>query len=56
VWFGKFSGVVMDFGLHRCQMDHLVFNLHIDAGYILVVYVDDIVITGGITRLKQFLK
>jgi hypothetical protein len=50
----------MDFGLHRSQMDHLVFNLHIDVGYVLVVYVDDIVIIGGdsrgITRLKQFLQ
>lgn len=50
----------MDFGLHCCQMDHLVFHLHIDARYVLFVYVDDIVITGddsgGITRLKQFLQ
>jgi hypothetical protein len=45
----------MDFGLHCCQTDHSLFHLHIDAGYILLVYVNDIVITrddsGGITRL-----
>jgi hypothetical protein len=38
----------MDFGLHRCQTDHSVFHLHTIVGYIiLVVYVDDIVITGS---------
>ncbi|XP_042946560.1 uncharacterized protein LOC122279793 isoform X3 [Carya illinoinensis] len=59
-WFGRFSDAVLNFGLHRCQTDHSVFHLHSDAGHILlVVYVDDIVITGsdsaGIIRLKQFL-
>jgi hypothetical protein len=57
VW--KFSEAVLEFGLQRCQTDHSVFHLHTSAGYILlVVYVDDIVITGddsgGIARLKQF--
>jgi hypothetical protein len=57
-WFEKFSEVVMDFGLHRCQTNHSVFHLHIVVGYvILVVYVDDIVITGSdssrIIRVKQ---
>jgi hypothetical protein len=48
--------------LQRCQTDHSVFHLHTSAGYILllVVYVDDIVITGddsgGIAQLKQFLQ
>lgn len=51
----------MDFGLHQCQTDHLVFHLHIVARYIiLLVYVDDIVITrrdfGRIIKLKQFLQ
>jgi hypothetical protein len=60
-WFGKFSEAVIEFGLQRCQTDHLVFHLHTSAGYILlVVYVDDIVITGddsgGIARLKLFLQ
>jgi hypothetical protein len=46
-WFGKLSEAIMEFGLHRCQTDHSVFHLHMSAGYILlVVYVDDIVITG----------
>jgi hypothetical protein len=60
-WFGKFSEAVMEFGLHRCQTDHSVFHLHTSACYILlVVYVDDIVITsddsGGIAQLKLFLQ
>jgi hypothetical protein len=45
----------------KCQTDHSIFHLHTSAGYILlVVYVDDIVITsddsGGIARLKLFLQ
>jgi hypothetical protein len=60
-WFGKFSKAVMEFGLQHCQTDHSVFHLHTSAGYILlVVYVDDIVITGddsgGIARLKLLLQ
>jgi hypothetical protein len=60
-WFGKFSEAFMEFGLQRCQTDHLLFHLHTSAGYILLlVYVDDIVITGddsgGIARLKLFLQ
>jgi hypothetical protein len=58
---GKFSNVVIEFGLLRCKTDHSVFHLHSDVGYIilLAVYVDDIVITrddsSGIVKLKQFL-
>jgi hypothetical protein len=51
----------MDFGLHHCQTDHsFVFHLYTDVGYILLVYVDGLVIIGddfvGITKLKQFLQ
>jgi hypothetical protein len=60
-WFAKFSEVVLKFSLQRCQTDHSVFHLNTSVGYIfLVVYVDDIVITGddsgGIAQLKQFLR
>jgi hypothetical protein len=37
----------MEFGAQHCQTDHSMFHLHTIASYILlVVYVDDIVITS----------
>ena len=59
-WFGRFSSVVQQFGMTRSEADHSVFYRHSAAGCIyLVVYVDDIVITGsdhhGITQIKQHL-
>ncbi|RVW56704.1 Retrovirus-related Pol polyprotein from transposon RE1 [Vitis vinifera] len=60
-WFGCLSLVVQEFGMLRSEADHSVFYHHnssIQCIY-LVVYVDDIVITGsdqeGIQRLKQHL-
>ncbi len=60
-WFGRFSAVVVEFGLQQCGVDHSVFYGHSRAGkIILIVYVDDIVITGddnvGIQSLKSFLQ
>jgi len=59
-WFGKFSEVVQKFGLTKSNCDHSVFYRQSAVGIILlVVYVDDIVITGsdyaGISSLKLFL-
>ncbi|CAM8937083.1 unnamed protein product [Rhodiola kirilowii] len=59
-WFGKFSQVIEKFGMNKCKCDHSVFYKHSPSGIILlVVYVDDIVITGsdysGIASLKTFL-
>lgn len=60
-WFGKFSIVIQKFGMIRSGADHLVFYRHSEPNLCiyLVVYVDDIVITGndqeGITNLKQHL-
>lgn len=59
-WFGKFSNAVIKFGLRRSVYDHSIFYSSSDAGCILlVVYVDDIVITGsdkdGIENLKSFI-
>ena len=59
-WFGKFSKVVEKFGLQKSKSDHSVFYRNSQASIILlVVYVDDIVITGndmaGISLLKSFL-
>ncbi|EOY08968.1 Uncharacterized protein TCM_024268 [Theobroma cacao] len=49
-WFGKFSEVVQEFGMKKSKCDHSVFYKQSEAGIILlVVYVDDIVITGSDT-------
>ncbi|RVW95638.1 Retrovirus-related Pol polyprotein from transposon RE1 [Vitis vinifera] len=61
VWFERFSSVVQEFGMLRSEADHSVFYHHNSSSQsiYLVVYVDDIVITGsdqeGIQRLKQHL-
>ena len=57
-WFGKFSNVVQQFGMTRCEADHSVFYRHSSAGCVyLIVYVDDIVLTSndnhGISQMKQ---
>ena len=60
-WFSRFSAVVMEFGMARNASDHSVFYKHTSEGQCiyLIVYVDDIVITGndqdGITHLKAHL-
>ena len=61
VWFSRFSSVVQEFGIFRSTADHSVFYHHNSSRQCtyLVVYVDDIVITGsdqnGIQKLKQHL-
>ena len=60
-WFSRFSSVIQEFGMLRSTADHSVFYHHNSLGQCiyLVVYVDDIVITGsdqdGIQKLKQHL-
>ena len=60
-WFDRFSYVVQEFGMLRSSTDHSVFYHHNSSGQCiyLVVYVDDIVITGSdqdvIQKLKQHL-
>jgi len=60
-WFGKFSFIVQNFGLRRNERDHSVFYSHTSSRkcIYLIVYVDDIVITGkdivGISQLKEHL-
>ncbi|KAK9080267.1 hypothetical protein SSX86_001943 [Deinandra increscens subsp. villosa] len=47
-WFGKFNTVVTEFGLRRSSYDHSAYFASSAADRILlVVYVDDIVITGS---------
>ena len=61
VWFGKFSQAVEEFGMQKSKFDHSVFYKNSSSSIImLVVYVDDIVITGsdtkGISSHKFFLQ
>ena len=58
-WFDKFSQAVEKFGLQKSKSDHFVFYRNSSSGIILlVVYVNDIVITGSdstrISSLKSF--
>ena len=60
-WFEKFGKVVRRFGYNQSQGDHTLFFKHSNGGKkaILIVYVDDIIMTGDdieeIGRLKQLL-
>ena len=57
-WFGRFSKAIQQFGMIRSEVDHSVFYKFSDSNQCvyLMVYVDDIVITGnnhkGILNLK----
>ena len=60
-WFGKFNQAVETFGIQKSKFDHSIFYKISSFGIILlVVYVDDITITGsdskGILSLKSFLR
>ena len=60
-WFGKFSHIVQLFRLKRSETDHSIFYCHTspEKCVYLMVYVDDIVITGNettkIVQLKEHL-
>ena len=60
-WFGHFSSVVQEFGITWSTSNHSVFYHHTSSEECinLIVYMDDIVITGtnqdGIWKLKQHL-
>lgn len=60
-WFELFSRVVLKYRFRRCYADHTVFVKRRNMKMvILVVYVDDIVVTGSdideISKLKDLLK
>ena len=60
-WFGKFNQAVKEFSMQKCKSKHSVFYRNSSSGIILlVVYVDDIVITRsdskGTSSLKSFLQ
>ena len=60
-WFERFTKVVKGYGFVQCQSDHTLFVKHFPEGKlaILIVYVDDIILTGNhegkIDLLKKLL-
>ena len=60
-WFNRFSDVILSLGFTRCHSDHTCFTHRRPDGrtVIILVYVDDIIITGddvsGITKVKKAL-
>ena len=60
-WFERFTRAVKQYGYLQCQADHTLYVKHSPGGKItiLIVYVDDIILTGDydeeIQRLKKVL-
>ncbi|RVX01148.1 Retrovirus-related Pol polyprotein from transposon TNT 1-94 [Vitis vinifera] len=60
-WFERFTKVVKGYGFVQCQSDHTLFVKHFPEGKlaIIIVYVDDIILTGDheekIDSLKKLL-
>ena len=54
-WFGRFSNVMTSLGYKQSQGDHTLFFKHSVSGEvtILLVYVDDIIVTGDDKREQQ---
>ncbi|CAN1152027.1 Retrovirus-related Pol polyprotein from transposon TNT 1-94, partial [Linum perenne] len=57
-WFERFTKAVISGGYYQCQSDHTLFVKHSKSGKlaILIVYVDDIIITGDDTEEIRRLK
>jgi len=61
VWFEKFSITISGIDFHRCHSDHSIFVRCTKSSIVvLVVYVDDILLTGsesgGLLETKEYLK
>ena len=48
-WFERFGKAMIGYGLHQSQADHTTFYRHTshDKMVVLIVYVDDIILTGN---------
>ena len=57
-WFGRFSKVMIVNGYKQSQGDHTLFIKHSTSGgvTILIVYVDNIIVTGNDEKEKNNLK
>lgn len=49
MWFEKFTRFIRRIGYSLSQTDHIMFYQHIEGGRvtILIIYVDDIIVTGN---------
>ena len=61
IWHGRFSEVVLEFGMKKRHHDHSLFYKQSNSGYILLaIYADNIVIIGNdklrILKLKIFIQ
>ena len=57
-WFERFAKVMKEFGYKQSQGDHTLFIKHFVVGGVtaLLVYVDDIIVTGNYEREKHDVK
>ncbi|RVX00860.1 Retrovirus-related Pol polyprotein from transposon TNT 1-94 [Vitis vinifera] len=57
-WFERFTKVVKGYGFVQCQSDHTLFVKHFPKGKlaIIIVYVDDIILTGDHEEKIDLLK
>ncbi|RVW42410.1 Retrovirus-related Pol polyprotein from transposon RE1 [Vitis vinifera] len=57
-WFERFTKVVKRYGFVQCQSDHTLFVKHFPEGKlaIIIVYVDDIILTGDHEEKIDLLK
>ena len=57
-WFERFEKVMKEYGYKQSQGDHTLFIKHSAAGGVtaLLVYVDDIIVTGNDERKKHKVK
>lgn len=59
-WFDKFAAAILTYGFTQSKSDNSLFYLHTsDSFLMLLVYVDDIILTGSsilhITKVKDFI-
>ena len=57
-WFERFTKVVKGYGFVQCQSDHTLFVKHFPEGKlaIIIVYVDEIILTGNHEEKIDYLK
>ncbi|GMP88046.1 hypothetical protein CsSME_00040174 [Camellia sinensis var. sinensis] len=58
-WYDHFQTTVTEFGFHPCAQDSALFLLYTSVGFVALLYVDDMIITGfdfsAISEVKQHL-